>query len=254
MTDTAFNTYGNASDVATFLVKQATGNAFRHVPEDRVAHSLGFTVTQKGRIPYIDANGEIAWMTAGAANTVVAYDTNGLPVASGSPSAYRKIESQTVSSPVTQVVFDDISTEYEKIILCIINGASDRAAVNDPVRVQVSSDNGATFKTASGDYNKDGGGQTGFSGSQWYVPGSTSTFKVGYLEIELAGLGRAACPTSGFIKAEGYFGSSTGTISQISAAGGAIRTVAEADTAFRVVPVNGTNFTAGTFEIYGVLA
>lgn len=59
----ASDTVTDNTDVARFYTEKANGG-FRAIAEARVAHSANMTVADKGKLPYVDASGEIAFLAA----------------------------------------------------------------------------------------------------------------------------------------------------------------------------------------------
>ena len=60
------------------------------------------------------------------------------------------IETQTISSTVEYVIFDDIQQDIYNVHFMTINGL--RKSANGATLLTVSNDNGTTFETANGDY------------------------------------------------------------------------------------------------------
>lgn len=164
-----------------------------------------------------------------------------------------QIEKQTVSSPVASVVFDDIaSSGYSSYLLVFYNVATARVNQNDTIQVQVSTDNGSTFKTTLGDYYTSSGQTNDIARA--VVAASTATLKLGSGIFEIHGLGIAARPTVGYVRMYGALLSTTGveTGDDSSATDTKVRVAAEADNAIRVVSINGDDISQGTFILYGV--
>lgn len=161
---------------------------------------------------------------------------------------------QTVAAGgVAAVVFTDIpSSGYSKFILHGINVASETAATSETLAIHVSTDNGSTFKTTSGDYYSGVTAATLLAGPA--VTASTSTFKVGSFTVELMGLGNAARATSG-VTIWSSRGHSATDITNVILSTASIRTrsVVEADNAFRCVTASGADIAEGSiFILYGV--
>lgn len=272
MADTAINTYPTITgDLKSFYASNVTNNALGQVLENRVANSVGKTVSNKGEMFYVDANGLVAELTIGA-NGSIPYAASGLPAWLGPGTANQllrmnsgatapewatvannlvQISKQTVSSPVASVVFTSLpSSGYSKFILVGINVISAVAATSDIVYAQVSTDNGSTFKTTSGDYYDGTSARTFLS--QATVPASTSTLQYGEFVMEFVGLGNSARATSG-IQMYSYNGISTTSVTVSAALRQAMRVAAEADNAIRIVTDGGENISSGVFILYGVI-
>lgn len=160
---------------------------------------------------------------------------------------------QVVSSPVSAVVFDDIpATGFSKFILVGIDVVSAAAAANDNLQIHVSTNNGSSFKSASGDYYSGTNARAYLA--QWPVSAATSTFKHASFAIDLIGLGNAARATASS-KGHNIYGASPTNIPDFSFSttnATAVRVAAEADNAFRIVTDGGDNIAEGTFILYGV--
>jgi hypothetical protein len=161
------------------------------------------------------------------------------------------VSSQTVSSNVSAVTFTNIpSSGYSKFILVSINVASNAPANdNDSLALHVSTDNGSTFKTTSGDYYS--GTTAAANLITVVVSGGTSTFKKGSFTIELNGLGNSAYATGASLVSN-YYGRSTTSITTTAPAAGNVRQAAEQDNAFRLISANGNQIAAGSFYLYGL--
>lgn len=233
--------------------KNNTTNDLIQIPKNQFAHAVGFTASDKGKVPYIDGSGDYANLSIGTSGQLLRASSGGLPEwASVNPSSMSQIEIQTVSSPVSQVVFTDIpSTGYSKFILVGINVVSAVSATTDQILVQTSINNGSTFNTTSGNYYEGTNARTFLARA--VVPAATSTFQYGNFVIDIVGLGNASRPTSGML-AGSFAGISTtnASIDIPSLAYTAMRMAAEADNAIRVVTDGGDNIASGTFILYGI--
>lgn len=276
MADKPVNQAPEQSDAlySLYARENNTTNRFTQIPANQFAHAVGLTGSDKGKTPYVDANGDMArltiggsgainrvssglpsWLALGTANQLLRVNAGATDVewASVSPSVMSQISSQTISSSVASVVFTGIPTSgYSKFILEGKNVISAAAATSSSLLVQVSTDGGSTFKTTSGDYYKDTTASPALC--QAIIPGSTSTFQYGDFTIHLIGLGNSSRATSGSLMSNSY-GVSTTNIGRKfpDDTGGTAftRSAAEADTAFRLI-VTGANLTAGKITLYGV--
>lgn len=165
----------------------------------------------------------------------------------------------TISGTPASVSFTGIaSSGYSKFILVGHDVATNEADNYDEILLHVSTDNGSTWKTASGDYlrmsdNADCASLAqAASGQEVIVAGSTSTYKHGYFELHLPGLGNASRNTACF-KAPNQAWAST-TVQQTIGLNhcAARKGVSEADNAIRITPKVGTQFTAGKVILLGV--
>lgn len=163
--------------------------------------------------------------------------------------AVEVVSATTLGANAASVSFTGIAaTGYSKHILVLENVVSSNASGTEYIAVHVSTDNGATWKTSSGDYMASGAPKASISAdasSNTRIIDSASTFKKQYLELDLVGLGNANCATSCFRKQE-MAATSTASISLSGITVCGIRPVAEADNAIRVTPVNGAQFLAGS--------
>lgn len=273
MVDTPANQAPVKDDVIAHLYgrKGATsGDGFVKYAENQFAHAVGLSASDKGKTPYVDANGDMARLTIGS-NGAIKYVASGLPAWLGPGTASQllrmnagatapewatiatslvQISKQTISSPVSQVSFTSIpASGYSKFLLVINGLVSAVAATTDQINIEVSTDNGSTWKTTSGDYYN---GTTARTRLLFFsCAGSTSTFQYGAVVAEMIGLGNAGRATSGLLMMA-HAGISNTNIS-VNAANEAARIVAEADNAFRVRSNGGSNLTAGTIVLYGMI-
>jgi hypothetical protein len=248
----ASDTATNNTDVARFYTETSTG-AFRAIEEDRIAHSANMTVADKGKIFYVDANGEVVPLAPGTQNYVLRISSGGLPEWAVAGNQLSQIGAkQSFSTQTASVAFTSIaSSGYSRFILVGINVISADNALTDTLLIQVSTNNGSSYKTASGDYY-DGTTPRTFLASVT-IPGSNSTFQYGAFSVELMGLGNASRPTYGF-KEQGFYGQSATNVGVITTnSNGATRVAAEADNAIRAVTLSGANMASGTFILYGVV-
>jgi len=158
----------------------------------------------------------------------------------------------TITGSPTSVVLTGIpATGYSHFMLVGHNVVTDRVAINDVLYLEVSTDGGATFKTASGDYRDGTGARAALT--QFGVPSASASFKYGGFLIDLIGLGNAGRATMGSIGYT-YAAVSTGNIT-ITAPGSAIsvRAAIEADTCIRLRTEAGAAIVSGTVQLVGVL-
>lgn len=161
-----------------------------------------------------------------------------------------KISSQTISGNPSSIVFSSIpSSGYAKYVLILEDVATTQFAQNDYVGIQVSTDNGSTYHTTSGDYVSTGAtNQTTVCAVQ--VCGSTSTYKHGFAEIHLYGLGISSRATVGRSITDTFWTSTSSYNNGSPIESG--RVVVEADNAFRIVSTTGSNLSAGVVTLYGI--
>ena len=158
---------------------------------------------------------------------------------------------QVIGTNVTSVIFSNLpSSGYAEFILYGHNVATDVVAANDNLAVEVSTDNGSTWKTTNGDYYN--GTSAGADLGRFGVCGATSTFKKGEFVISFHGLGNASRATS-MVADVSSWGVSTTQMTVTDGTQKNVRMAAEADNALRLRPVTGSNITQGTFALYGVL-
>lgn len=245
----ASDTDTDNSEVARFYTELPNGD-FRALDGSRVAQSAGFTIADKGKIFYVNSAGLLVPLAAGADNDVIYY-ASGLPVTGPVPNTWVKIgATQVVSSPVASVVWNSFpATGYSKYMIIGHNVATAVAATDEALVFHVSTDNGSTWKTTSGDYYRITNPSTFLVAVE--VAGSTSTFKNGYLEISIAGLGNSTRPTSATLDG-GWCGISTSNIAVQQPSFQYTRVLAETDNAIRAISVSGSNITQGTFILWGL--
>lgn len=162
-----------------------------------------------------------------------------------------KIGSVTGSGTASLSFTSIPSSGYSYYILRLEDIVTSLAANTDVIVLHVSTDNGSTWKTTSGDYIK-----SSTTSKTWLssiaVSGNLSTFKHQEAEIRLYGLGNSSRATM----AKTMFQANWPNTTQLDnvAADDAGRTAAEADNAIRFTSNGGANITSGTITLYGVLA
>lgn len=111
-TDAVFSFYGRKNNVTNDLVQY---------PEDEVAHAVGKTASDKGEVPYVDANGKIAWAAAGTNRQVLAYDVNGIPGPTDAPQTYRYLSTGTAAAAASIEFTSGFSTTFDEYVFQIID-------------------------------------------------------------------------------------------------------------------------------------
>lgn len=163
-----------------------------------------------------------------------------------------KISSASASG--SSVVFSSIpSSGYSKFILRLEDVVSSTVASLDNARIQVSTDNGSTWKTTSGDYQLVNGGGASTYLATCEVPAASSSFKHGHAEINLFGLGNSSRATYGQV-VSALAASSSSVQSENGSSSNGVRAAAEADNAMRVILASGSTFASGTIGLYGLKA
>jgi hypothetical protein len=142
MADVAFNTYGNASDLEAFLVQQDTGDAFRKLPKNQVAHAVGFTASDKGKIPYIDANGDFTNLAAGTDGFSLLL-ASGVPVWANNPSSVRLLLTQTGSGATSIDFTTGFDSTYDAYMFILVNVYPSTDATS--ILMRVSENAGSSF-------------------------------------------------------------------------------------------------------------
>jgi len=233
-----FSVIGTSAAGASIRLPEDTDNGSNYVglkAPDTLAGNVTFT------LPAADGTSGQALSTDGSGNLFFAA---GGAVEVAAPS-------QILASPAGSVTFTGIaSSGYYKHILMMENVVTNAATQTDTVSVHVSTDNGSTWKTTSGDYRNLEGTQADrtsithtASAAGPTVPGNTAATKIGYVELEFYGLGNSVCRTV-CIQSLRING-----VTDVNAEGlvlRAIRTAAEADNAIRIIPVTGTLFAVGS--------
>lgn len=228
--------------------KNNTTNNLIQIPAKQFAHSVGFSASDKGKIPYIDANGDYANLAVGTNGKFLKLDS-GLPT--WGDQATEIVSTTTISSSVASVVLT-IPTGYAMFTLIGINVISANAAANENLLLQTSIDGGSTFRTTSGDYYA-GSNVAGTVLGQASIPAATSTFQHGVFIMEIIGLGKPSqatvCFPTWYMRAASTT-SVAGTVSTNAIM--FMRMVAEQENAVRLVTAGGNNLTAGTIILMGV--
>lgn len=162
------------------------------------------------------------------------------------------ISTQVVSGSPASIVFPNIpATGFSHFKLILENLVSNNAATTDAAVIELSADNGTTYRTTSGDYRTLAASNANANlGNAGTVPGNTATIKKGHAVSELYGLGNANHHTWMNFLGSLHVQTST-TIQQDSASQRNVRMVAEADNAFRVKPNSGTAWSSGTATLIG---
>jgi hypothetical protein len=166
------------------------------------------------------------------------------------PASVVKIGSQTISGSPSSVVFSGIAASgYSRYMLVCEDVVSNLALNADVIIVQVSTDNGSTWHTTSGDYyTKAAAARTALC--LFNVPGNLSTYKHGYQEAYIYGLGNSSRATTAQLITANYWTSSTSNndATQDSCS----RSVAEADNAIRLISQGGATLQSGTVTLYAM--
>lgn len=247
MVDTPIGSYATeTTDVAQLVGMKAAGNLI-NVDTTKFANSLSASGAT-GDMYRRNSSSNVERFAIGSTGNILTVES-GLPA--WKAGGMTLISSTTVSVAVSSVAFTNIpSSGYSHFVLIVINGESAVAGTSDPIRVQVSTDNGSTWKTAGTDYYKSAVAQAYLTSVNF--SGSTSTNKVGSHHIVVYGLGNANRATAA-LTLENVYGISATSITQGTIAGNdGVRAAKEADNAIRFVSSGGSNIAGGTFLIYGV--
>jgi hypothetical protein len=163
------------------------------------------------------------------------------------PGSFVKVSSQTASGAAS-VVFNSLpSSGYDHFVLSCQECTS-AAAGADNLQIQVSTDNGSTYHTTSGDYSQ-------FSGTSenalvtWSIPRSSQSFPHGSAIMKIAGLGNSSRMTV-VLSSDALSIESAGLSPGANNKPG-YRKAVEQDNAFKITTTSGSNF-SGTFTLYGV--
>lgn len=165
--------------------KDNTNNTFSQFPENEVAHAVGKTATAKGQMPYIDANGKIAWLATPANGDLVTWAA-GIP-ATFTPSYITATSTNTLQNKS----LEDATTWFV-----------DNADATKKLQLQLSGITTATTRTLTVP-NYDGtiatlAGTETFTNKSlqdsttWFVDNSDATKK---LQFELSGITTATTRT-----------------------------------------------------------
>jgi hypothetical protein len=114
--------------------KNTTTNDLIQIPKNQFANAVGFAAADKGKTPYIDANGDYAnlaagtngslnylasgipaWLAPGTDGQVVGY-SGGLPVAMDAPQTVRYVTSATASAAASIEFTTGFSSDYDEYI------------------------------------------------------------------------------------------------------------------------------------------
>jgi hypothetical protein len=165
------------------------------------------------------------------------------------PGSFVKIAAATASSSASLTFTSIPSSGYSHFMLIFEDINTNVVASADGLKIHVSTDNGSTWKTTSGDYYD----QTPAAQSylcQIGCPGSNSTFKHMYGEVKIFGLGNSSRGTQAKTIHQNYWTSVTAYTNGPTLDCG--RPVLEADNAIRITAQNGTQITSGTITLYGI--
>lgn len=245
MADTALNSYAIENSDVAYFPSFTAALALKKSAVSKIATSYSGAAT--GKTFYIDSGGDVAKLTIGSTGQV-------LTVAGGLPTwATPKVvlvTSTTVSSPASSVVFTDIpSSGYSHFILINLNVVTAEVSTTSTMSIHVSTDNGSTWKTTSGDYYNGVTAKTLLGDIR--VCGNSSTFKYQSSECHIYGLGNSARGTQ-MISIRQAAGVSATNLSIQATPEQNGRMVAEADNALRFTINGGSNISSGIFQLYGV--
>lgn len=248
MTDTYIGSLPTENTDVNQVVTIGTGGAF-NTDLTKFANSTSASGAT-GDTYYRDSSGDIVRLAVGSSGRL-------LTVSSGLPAwaaGMTLISSTTVSVAVSSVAFTNIpSSGYSAFLLVGHNAESAVAATTDTVLVQVSTDNGSTWKTTSGDYYQAATAATRLA--TLTISGSTSTYKAGSFAVMLFGLGNSSRATVSSIMRNTYGISATNVpTAAVGSATGSdyARVVKEADNAIRLISSGGSNIAGGTYQLYGI--
>lgn len=173
-------------------------------------------------------------------------------VAAGS-NVFTQISRQVVSTAVSQVVFSSLpSSGFSHFVLVVTNAYSSASGDSDAVAVHVSTDNGSTWNTTSGDYRENSVARTSLT--QFSVPATNPPSpKYQHAMFTIMGLGNSARATAAyrnFIWYRYLTNDLTYSAPQVGVQG--MRNATEQDNALRCVLSSGNFQSGSTFILYGV--
>lgn len=167
------------------------------------------------------------------------------------PAAMVKINAVSGSGTASLTFTSIPSSGYSHYVLIFEDVVTTNASTSDGINMHVSTDNGSTWKTTSGDYVQSPSVARNYL-SAIAACGNTSTFKHQYAEVRLYGMGNASRATAAKTIINGHWGSNTAYTD--TASDDCARSVAEADNAIRFTAGSSGNITSGTITLYGVKA
>lgn len=165
---------------------------------------------------------------------------------------------QSNASGAASVVFSSIpSSGYEYFILTATNATTSYGGVADNISIDlhVSTDNGSTWKTTSGDYLTMATSNSGLT-SQASLGGfgTSKAATQGFTKIIIGGLGNSARKTMLFTEQNFSVNTSNGNGIVGTPGSSSMRATAEADNALRLTCQGGASTITGLFTLYGVKA
>jgi hypothetical protein len=249
MAETPANDYPVVADTPTRFYVESALTGFGRLEADKVAHSF---TGSTGQLFYISA-GNVAKLAAPTTNQVLIGSGGGVPTWSSNLAMIRVAQS-VVSSAVSSIVFSNIaSSGYSAYFLLLDDIVTANASATDALMIQVSTDNGSTWKTTSGDYvTQAGTNRTALTGSGIVCPGATSASPAFSAICEIIGLGHASRVTA--LSYTSTRSVTAGISMEIpTAALACYRNAREQDNALRIISNAAANITAGTATLLGVL-
>jgi hypothetical protein len=157
----ASDTAVSNTDLA-YLYSETSAGAYRKIDEDRIAHSANMTVADKGKIFYVDENGEIDPLAIGANGSIIrvasglpAYLSPGnegdvLTINSSTTPVYARpvydlVETKTFSGASTVDFVSGFGTGYDEYVFQFIDVTTSANGVE--FRCKVSNDAGGSWLT-----------------------------------------------------------------------------------------------------------
>lgn len=235
-------------DIGNFYVTEDGGLGLAQVAKSKIATSDGAT---DGDMFYV-SGGDVVRLPAPTDNQVLIGSAS-LPVW-GEAFAFKRISQSTITSAVSSVVFSNLpSTGYSEFILTLDGFVTALAGTSDALSIHVSTDNGSTWKTTSGDYvSHSGSNTTSLTGTGILCPGGTATSPAQAAVCRMIGLGNATRVTALTFTSSR---SISGTVSMMIpiTTTSFYRNAREQDNAFRIISANAANLTAGKATLYGIV-
>ena len=249
MGETPANTYPVVSDAPTEFYVESALTGFGRYSKTKVAHAEGASV---GDIFIVGAGPVVNRLAIGSTGQTLIVSGGTLAYTSGF--AYQRIAQTVISSPVSSIVFSSLAASgFSKYILTLNDVVSAAVAATDALLIQVSTDNGSTWKTTNGDYvTQAGTNRTSLTGSGITIPASTSASPALSATCEIIGLGVANRVTAlSYTSTRSVTGGISMEIPTTALA--CYRNAREKDDAIRVISTAAANLSAGIATLYAVV-
>jgi hypothetical protein len=165
MADAAANTAPEKTDAIAHLYGRkgaTTGDGFVKYPANQFAHAVGFSASDKGKTPYIDANGDYTNLAAGASTAIKYVNSSGIPawtaagtdgyslllqagvpVWANNPSSVRLLLTQTASGATSIDFTTGFDSTYDAYMFVLVNVYPSTDATS--ILMRVSEDAGSSF-------------------------------------------------------------------------------------------------------------